>query len=284
MPSMHFDQIVGYIIFALLVFLAIATPVASLDTVATIDGRQLIGTAQLDELRVTTDTGVVVLPRVSLDEIRRQGDTLTVTTKDNRTITGQLELEELLLATDLQTHALTSDQLQEVDFDAFVNVEALPEGRHLSCPIRLTLPAVSLLLSGGGHSTRPNQVRCGESYILSLEISTSKAKGTNRKGERVRGHNITVRPYVVFGEGHDYQASLEIALLDGDHVLGGDIYGKVFDEGKSARPGPYRFWVADEAIEGATDLKFRLQFLMVNENEDRGRGSDWWWFTQRGSW
>ena len=75
-----------------------------------------------------------------------------------------------------------------------------------------------------------------------------------------------------------------MALLDGDRVLGGDTHARVFDEGESARPGPYRFWVADEEIENATDLKFRVQLLLVHENEDRGRGSDFWWFTQKGSW
>ncbi len=267
-----------------LLALLLASPLLSLERVTTRDGRQLIGTATIEDLRVTTVTGVVVLPRVSLHELRFADSTATITTKDSRTVTGQLELEELLLATDVQTHALPWDQIEQIDFDAFVDVATLPTGRHLSCPVRLTLPADKLLLAGKGHSTAASKIRCGESYVISFELTTRKSKRTNSLGERIRGRDITLRPYVLFGEGHDYFARLEFALLDGHRSLGGDTVTGVFDEGEGARPGPFRFWVADEAIEGAEDLKLRMQFLLVDEREDRDRGSPYWWFTQKGAW
>lgn len=258
----------------------IGSPGFSRSILTTTSGEVVKGTISQPSLSFDTDSGKVIVSRASLQELRSDGEHLLVELKDGKSFVGDY-VGELKISDGLIDRVYEQTQMESVRFDVFSSLDE----RFESCPIRGVLSMARYFASGKPKKLVTNQsqaIKCDGNY-LSLLTLTPRGKAAPpyvKVGEEPRkGYRLGIRPEVKIKKGDDHYISLKFFLEQGDRLLGVASLSFHGDEGEVNRGKEAVLWYPNDIDPAGPTPTLRFQLMTVHEDIDRGKGSEYFWFT-----
>ncbi len=259
---------------AALLAVIVAPPLAATSTVTTVSGDLYTGRIHQAKINmIEPGGGSIGLKRESLRFIQRRSDgTLAARFKVGLPIAGKLD-GAIYLDNDTTSRSFKHDDIQTVVFDQFVLLDAASTVED--CPIRGEIPLGGSLNRKTVFTARSQRARCGETFISGIEI-----KRLGKPGKAGYGFNFKV--FVAIAEGDDEKAHIGISLRQDGKDIGTTSAYFDGDEGETNIPRGLQILIPP----GVLDLdgpppSLRFQLITSEWEANRGKGTRWWWFTQR---
>lgn len=263
------------------------TPFAShaLSLVVTQSGETYRGDIEEPELRfdIAGSGQAALLRTMTLQRIETtDSGATTVALKDGQTLEGSLTRRITVVDGGIK-RVVEAGDVASVHFDIFANLD---EGSVESCPIRGEFSkGIDAFVREGQKVLRTNKPRiakCNQAHISLLTLTRrGRRKVMDTSGEYYKANLIGIRPGISIPDGRDQHVTVHFFLRQGDRMIASIQRSFEGDEGEVNSPPESVLTFPIDAIDPeGPPISLRFQVLLLDEKEDRGKDTQYWWYTQ----
>jgi hypothetical protein len=270
------------ILLSLLVVVCVVTSPRQLfawERIETVNGSVFEGTiADLDLVLTDEHAGEVVLPRESLDEIEITPDGhLKATLKDGTEVRGKAEAS-VTVSIGLLQRRFQLSALRSIEFDRFIPLSYAETVE--ACPLRIEV-AVPELANGEKRwrAEGSSKAQCDGTFLTGMTFRRRQSAGYRIGDRAVSPAELEVTPLMVIG-GDGYQnLTVDVRLVQGDHILGKGRRSLAIGPQEVAELDYIAVPYHQEDLESNSEIPtLQIQALLTEGKEPPAPSTATWWF------